>query len=296
MNLFFEQQSLFDPFSHYAGLSLAECASLVYEESTFLLRRIRGIADVVEVFDKGDTAGFIAVGEEFLILSFRGTDHFRDWLYNIRVLPTAHEMGEVHRGFDTALTQVWKGSILPVLREYAVGRRVWYTGHSLGGVLATLAAARTHHQIPDASISGIVTFGQPRLASRQFEENFNRVFKGRFHRYVNNVDIIPHIPPGYQHVGELIHFDCNGCIVSPGSGNFEALGRGDVGYDDMTGVEFEEILSALDSLPELGNSRDPFPQQTEVFLEGTFRSPGIIKGIRDHSMINGYIPALLNNL
>jgi triacylglycerol lipase len=253
MKAHFDPHSLSGSFTPCAGLSLGEAASLAYEGQEVISGTIGdwGFADTSTIFNKGDTQGFIALNEDLLILSFRGTANFRDWLYNLDVLPKEEAMGKVHGGFVDALNQVWDTEVKPVLREDAPGRRVWYTGHSLGAALATLAAARTRVQHPDVSINGIVTFGQPRLASRQFEEEFDKVFDGLFHRYVNNVDIVPRVPPGYRHVGELIHFDRDGNIIQPDIKGFEAFGGSDIAYDDMSEVEFGDLQAALDRVPVL---------------------------------------------
>lgn len=293
----FDPESLIGSFTNCAGLSLGEAADLAYEGQDVISQTIGdwGFTGASTVFNKGDTQGFIALNEKLLILSFRGTANFRDWLYNLNVLPKDEDLGEVHGGFVDALDQVWEETVKPVLREYAPGRRVWYTGHSLGAALTTLAAVRTGVQLPEVSIAGIVTFGQPRLASRQFEDSFNQRFDGLFHRYVNNVDIVPRVPPGYRHVGELIHFNRDGAIIKPDDDRLEAFDGSDIAYDDMTEIEFEELRSALDAIPELGDSRDPYHAQVESMLEGKMPELDFFEGIRDHSMDNGYLPALVKN-
>ena len=40
---------------------------------------------------------------------------------------------------------------------------VWYTGHSLGGALASLATAQMRRQ--EVPVDGLYTFGQPRTGS-----------------------------------------------------------------------------------------------------------------------------------
>ena len=58
---------------------------------------------------------------------------------------------------------------------------VTFTGHSLGGALASLAAART---VLDGFRTGdrvkVYTFGQPRTGSAQFGANYDRMIKNRY--------------------------------------------------------------------------------------------------------------------
>lgn len=119
-------------------------------------------------------------------------------------------------------------SIIPSvsLQEYHVA----FTGHSLGGAMAALAAFRT---ILDSLRSGdnviLYTFGEPRVGNAEFAMNFNRLVPTRFaklqifkrfwfdkdllpsldllifneyltteclsFRIVHGQDIVPHLPP-----------------------------------------------------------------------------------------------------
>ena len=43
--------------------------------------------------------------------------------------------------------------------------------------------------------TAVYTFGQPRVGDRIFSEAYNEELGGVTFRYVNNYDIIPHVPP-----------------------------------------------------------------------------------------------------
>jgi pimeloyl-ACP methyl ester carboxylesterase len=89
---------------------------------------------------------------------------------------------------------------------YTPRHEVLFTGHSLGGALAVLAAARWWETQPQG-IDAIHTFGQPRVAQGDFQEAFGANLSLRCHRFVNNKDIVPRVPPGFDHVGQLMWFD-----------------------------------------------------------------------------------------
>ncbi|KAK6054041.1 triacylglycerol lipase, partial [Cooperia oncophora] len=59
--------------------------------------------------------------------------------------------------------------------------KVVFTGHSLGGALAALAAARTAKEglRPGDKIT-IYTFGEPRVGTAQFAMNFDALIKDRY--------------------------------------------------------------------------------------------------------------------
>ena len=61
--------------------------------------------------------------------------------------------GEVHKGFQDAVAQVWKPLEMTIAR-YRQGREksLWFTGHSLGAGLATLAVARLLEQVQTGGI------------------------------------------------------------------------------------------------------------------------------------------------
>jgi hypothetical protein len=64
-----------------------------------------------------------------------------------------------------------------------------FTGHSLGGALAMLAAARAALRFPHC-----YTFGQPRLFDCNFRDWYNYRAGPRTWRLVNREDIVPHLP------------------------------------------------------------------------------------------------------
>lgn len=94
----------------------------------------------------------------------------------------------VHTGFKEALDKVWSK-----VQRKVDGRRVYWTGHSLGGALAVLAASRTHlMDSVNAETAGLITFGQPRVGDRDLAKAMTGV---PYDRYYRCVDIVPWLPP-----------------------------------------------------------------------------------------------------
>lgn len=138
---------------------------------------------------------------------FRGTepDEFSDIKADLNALPDrAHNgHGFVHNGFQEELNKVW-GTVVNVLDKHKTDRKVYITGHSLGGAMATLAASRCK---PDA----LYTYGSPRAGTRKFVKSFNTPH----YRHVNNNDIVPKVPfafLGYKHHGTLRYINYYGNI------------------------------------------------------------------------------------
>ncbi|RCN28419.1 triacylglycerol lipase [Ancylostoma caninum] len=104
-------------------------------------------------------------------------------------------MGRVNRYFSYGVHVLWP-SIKRVLKDlkYA-GYKVAFTGHSLGGALATLAAARAARQgLRRGNEILVYTFGAPRVGDSTFAANFNRIIPNCY-RVVFRHDIVPHLPP-----------------------------------------------------------------------------------------------------
>jgi hypothetical protein len=177
----------------------------------------------LEFFDTHDTQGFVAQDNNTVLVAFRGTQpkHPVDWMSDGRVVhsPWAHDVGKVHKGFYDALNVVWSDSgVLPRRLVNRGNRTVWITGHSLGGALAELCAARASFdpRITSIPIQGVYTFGQPRVGDETFASLLNEKLGVQTFRFVNDRDIVPRVPfysMGYRHYGNQRFFGTVGDAV-----------------------------------------------------------------------------------
>ena len=171
-----------------------------------------------------DTQAFVVGDKHKIIVSFRGTEgKLSDWVTDIKVFKETwtneNPLGDVHNGFYGALNSIWNAVLEEIHTLRTNKQTIWVTGHSLGGALATLAAATFELQQPRVGINGVYTFGQPRIANHEFSRNYNGILKSRTFRCVNNNDVVTRVPPqifGYSHVGKLMYFDTDGAIHSDG--------------------------------------------------------------------------------
>lgn len=162
----------------------------------------------LKTFNNNSTQSFVAKSEKFIISSFRGTDEWQDWLDNLNLPAIPHNLGRVHRGFQTALEDVWDEMLATIEQFKDNQQTLWLTGHSLGGALATLAAAERIDE--DQPWNGLYTFGQPRCVDRTMSRNINVEAKERIFRFQNNNDIVTRIPQrlmGYSHTGTFVYID-----------------------------------------------------------------------------------------
>ncbi|MFJ9690792.1 lipase family protein [Kitasatospora sp. NPDC101183] len=213
-------------------------------------------------FPLQDTQAYTMASDHMIVTAFRGTEpqELRDWLSDATTPPWPGPGGTgfVHYGFAEALA-----SVLPDVEKAVTGLRtngqsVWFTGHSLGGALAMLAAAHLALEAPNLRADCVVTFGQPRTCERLLAAVYDKAFKGRSYRFVNNNDIVPQLPPEpFTHVEALKHIDAKGVI-----------------HDGQS------LLAGLSS-------------RAKGLTEAAFSPTG--EGLRDHFM-RSYLTALEKNL
>lgn len=132
-----------------------------------------------------------AADESFSILVFRGTSQIRNWLTHVNLGPRKNN---AHRGYENVLDAIWPG--LATELEAAPGK-LFFTGHSMGGALAALAARR--HQ-PEA----VYTFGAPPIGNRHLAQEFAANHSNcPVYRLLNYRDVVSRAPLARFHVGEL---------------------------------------------------------------------------------------------
>lgn len=143
------------------------------------------------------------------VVACRGTEP-NDWkdieADTNALLAVGEAFGRVHRGFKLKVDHLW-----PALEEALTAntRTIWFTGHSLGGAMATICAGRCLLSHIKSEPAGLFTFGSPRVGDRQFI-NYTNV---PHFRWVNNNDIVARVPPywfGYRHSGQELYLDRNG--------------------------------------------------------------------------------------
>jgi hypothetical protein len=191
---------------------LADAALLAYWDPPEARERFGRAGMEADALDADGLQGYLAWTDSFAIVAFRGTeaDEWKDIFVDGHFALVAHREGtRVHAGFKRSLEGAWPGLSVR-LQDLARSRSVWFTGHSLGGALAVLAADRFE------DTRGVCTIGCPRVGDAAFAADFDRRFAGRSLRYVNDADIVTHVPPPlpgrYKHVSGLRHIRADGTI------------------------------------------------------------------------------------
>jgi triacylglycerol lipase len=222
-------QSDFEPeaidFSKNNACWLADAALLAYVKDWNVVTRALRQAKFDDFqaigTDPGvSTKGFIAkrlAPTPFLIVAFRGTDRDdpRNLATDESVGPSECDGCMVHTGFRTALDQVWTTEVDVTLRRFVETCPqgwVYFTGHSLGAALATIAVTRFQ-----GANCALYTIGSPRVGDDRFCRKVASRTKQVF-RFVNCQDIVTLIPLEvpmahyFHHVGVEKYIDRKGQI------------------------------------------------------------------------------------
>lgn len=214
-----------------------------------------------------DLQAFLAERDDCLLLSFRGSiASLNNWVGNFNAEQTnlgssfaIGDVGQTHRGFTYGLTRSLWMQILNAIKELnAFTQPLFITGHSLGGALGVLAAAAFYYSLR-RPVTGLYTFGQPRVGDMKFAVTFDSQLLARHYRFVNAEDIVPHVPPPifpvfvpphlwpptapvefltYNHTGRVLRFDDHGSLS-----NSEATW--DIDVAKLSLMTLEERVQAL---------------------------------------------------
>lgn len=186
------------------GYVLAGLAHAAYLPEAEIAAMVTLFGGQSRYFDDRGRQAFLAVWPERAVLAFRGTQslaEIRDMRDNLRADRVPFHGSRAHRGFKEAATELWDtfdlGAALTAMAAANPGRRLYVTGHSLGGAMAVIAAMLF-------PFDALVTFGQPMAGT----DIAPAIAPGvRYLRVVNGADNVTTLPPavlGYNHAGEVV--------------------------------------------------------------------------------------------
>ena len=198
-----------------------------------------------------DTQALVLENDDALIIGFAGTQlNPHDLLTDLISAPVdwpepawAHGL---HLGFYQAHNPIIdRRPMFETIVDYAnnahiSGKKIWLTGHSLGGALAQITAYRLERAHKNIDVQGVVTFGAPMIGTSEFTNKFDSRFQEQAQRWVNYDDPVPTLPGGqYRQTGTLVNIKQTGQIV------YDASSDMDLSFNPVLNTaRFFESLSA----------------------------------------------------
>lgn len=192
------------------ALLFAELAKISYYAPNLVWEAINAVGfEEYEFLDRDGAQAYVLTSPHDCVVVCRGTEpnEWNDIKADVNAVAVVSEtVGRVHRGFKKEVDDLW-----PRLEKTLKSndRPLWFTGHSLGGAMATICAGRCKLSEIPSNPEGLYTFGSPRVGNNRFI-NFVRL---RHYRFVNNNDIVCRVPPrwlGYSHCGREFYFNAFG--------------------------------------------------------------------------------------
>jgi len=198
------------------SLLLAELSMVAYlipDQAKQAAKRL-GFTETV-YYDNDGSQAYSFSNDRDIVIAFRGTEpnEWNDIKADMNATKAlAETVGHVHRGFKKEVDDLW-----PQLEQMLVSNKtnltkhLWFTGHSLGGAMASICAGRCLLSHIDTLPQQVHTFGSPRVGTKRYINHA----KIDYFRWVNNNDIVTRSPPawlGYRHSGKEIYLDAQGEI------------------------------------------------------------------------------------
>ncbi|KAL3111719.1 hypothetical protein niasHT_011006 [Heterodera trifolii] len=157
---------------------------------------------------KNECWAFVALSPSKIVFSVRGTRTSAQLIIELIETMTAPKKsfpagGSVQHYFYASLDALWSvgfGKKLRELKKLNPQLPILFTGHSLGGAIASLASARFAFENQDLVKSSeifLVTFGQPRVGNIGYANAHDWLVPNSF-RIVHRYDLVAHLPYCYE--------------------------------------------------------------------------------------------------
>lgn len=183
---------------------LTDLTFLAYADKNFITAQLHKVGLIGEPhfigFDQAleSTQCVIVHNAEIIVVIFRGTEFHPKRILNA-MLDTSVDMhavmtktpelgGFIHKGFLEKAQAIYS-DIVNALAKIRTTQTIWFTGHSMGGALAILAA-KLYAVRKQQSVNGIYTIGCPHVG----DETFTTLYQLPLFCLINYQDPITRMP------------------------------------------------------------------------------------------------------
>lgn len=154
----------------------------------------------------GSAQAYILSSREKIYVVFRGTSEVEDVFTDLKFW----RRNGVHAGF-LGQFRALEDEINEALSSFTGGQSIVFTGHSLGGSLALIAAEASPYR---SRIRRVITFGAPKPGGRAFRKRY-RPLKCVTWNVVTPGDIIPRLQVLSVHAGQQLLIGRDTLVENP---------------------------------------------------------------------------------
>lgn len=207
-------------------------------------------ADAIVVAFRGTEADSTATGGKLMGVLHSINDIVTDLSGGAGLGSDARFGGHMHSGFMKAYGGVDDRlqKAIATAQGGDLKKPILFTGHSLGGALAQIAA--TDMKQKGANVASVYTFGQPRVGDREFSAHYKELgLSSKTYRHVNQGDPVPRLPKikldasltnlvrklkgqepeRFRHGGNMVYFDEKKVrTLNPTDAKLDELTTGDI--------------------------------------------------------------------
>ena len=221
----------------------------------------------------------VARGRDATFVAFAGTDPLKpqDVITDLRARQTREGL---HEGFAEA-TQSVQSKVENAIRSGGAQQPLFFTGHSLGGALATISAMLARDD--GFQVRAVYTYGGARAGGQQFFDSYGPSLRDCTFRLVHGKDIVASVPPSsvpgplgillgkYRHVGRLLDCPPRSFFAEPAP--TESDGNEP---DDFLGAAINAVLDIVGHMPSLKLLKKTDPRKLDD------PTNGLPDEVRDH--------------
>ena len=202
----------------------AKFAKIAYKtkDEAFQSGKFWGLGKV-NFFDVEGAQAYLFSNNTDVIITCRGTQpgDMNDIFADLEVFKSDSVTGtKIHQGFKEEVDKIYNEVEEKV--ELQQGKKIWATGHSLGGAMATILAQRLEFA-GGHDVDTLYTYGSPRAGGPRFRAWCNKHLNHQ--RFVNNNDVVPCVPSFFRwrHTGKCHYIKSTGEITNLGRWSSERI-------------------------------------------------------------------------
>jgi len=209
-----QRRLVFAKFSKYAYLNPDEATAAAKKEGF----------NKTEFIDIDGAQAYVFYNKSDLIISCRGTQpsEMNDIMADLEVFKADSVTGnKIHQGFKEEVDKIYE-SVFDIVSRRALTKKIWVTGHSLGGAMATILAQRLEFK-GGYDVDTLYTYGSPRAGGPKFRAWCDKHLNHQ--RFVNNNDVVPCVPTFFRwrHSGKCNYIKSTGEVTNLGRWSSERI-------------------------------------------------------------------------